>query len=65
MDRELKLSRSYRRRFWICSACKWRVRAGGRLVTRAVGTMFEAHCCEMYAAAPKKDTKQPEGTLID
>jgi hypothetical protein len=63
VERELKLSRRYRRLYWVCSTCQWRVRAYGRTVNRPVAVLFEAHACRLYVPAPKTITKQKEPVI--
>lgn len=51
--RELKVVYVYRRPFWACSRCAWRLRGHDSVPNVAALRAFEAHACELYLAGKK------------
>lgn len=53
--RKLKVVYVYRRTFWKCSRCAWRLRAHDSVPNAPALKAFAAHACELYV--PGKEHK--------
>ena len=52
--RDLKVVYVYRRAFWACSQCAWRLRAHDSVPNAPALKAFAAHSCELYISAKRK-----------